>query len=178
MFKFEQGVINIHRLVQHVLRLRLREQQNEKETLRKALEFIITPIKEGTADSSKCLPHAISVWNYASKHDDRVLTTRLIEVSSIIMNKLINEIRYHDAYAFAIQTLELQERILGEEHPETLKTRYNVALALYNQGKYNEALGIYKEVLNIQERVLGEKHPDTLWTRHDMELGIILSREI
>jgi tetratricopeptide (TPR) repeat protein len=168
MFNLEQGVINIHRLVQHVLRLRLREQQNEKETLRKALEFIIIPIDEGTNDSSKCLPHAISVWNYASKHDDRVLTKRLIEVSNIITDKLINEIRYQDAYAFAIQTLELQERVLGAEHPDILTTRHWMAFVLDKQGKYDEALGIYGEVLNIRERVLGEEHPDTLRARHNM----------
>jgi hypothetical protein len=47
MFNLEPGVISIHRLVQQVIRLRLEEQQNEKETLRKALELIIKPIEEG-----------------------------------------------------------------------------------------------------------------------------------
>jgi hypothetical protein len=53
MFKLEEGVINIHRLVQQVLRLRLREQQNERKTLRKALQFIITPIEKGNAEQFK-----------------------------------------------------------------------------------------------------------------------------
>jgi tetratricopeptide (TPR) repeat protein len=194
MFNLEQGVINIHRLVQQVLRLRLqkqqnekntlrklmqqvlrlriREQQNEKDTLRKALEFIIKPIEEGTAYSSKCLTHAISVWNYASKHNDRILTKRLIEVSSKIIYKLYNEIRYEEAYAFAIQTIEIQKRVLGAEHPDTLTTRDCVANALNKQGKYEEALGIYGEVLSIEERVLGAEHPDTLTTRHNMAFAL------
>jgi tetratricopeptide (TPR) repeat protein len=172
MINLEQGVINIHRLVQHVLRLRLREQQNEKETLRKALEFIIKPIEEGTADSLKCLPHAISVWNYASKHDDGILTKILIEVSSKIIYKLNNEIGYQDAYAFVIQTLELQERVLGPGHPSTLTTRHWMAFVLDKQGKYDEALVIYEEVLNIQERVLGAEHPSSLMTRHNMAYAL------
>jgi hypothetical protein len=54
MLNLEQGVINIHRLVQQVLRLRLQEQQIEKETLRKSLEYTIKPIKERNAESLKC----------------------------------------------------------------------------------------------------------------------------
>ncbi len=35
------------------LRLRLREQQNERKTFKKALEFIITPIEKGNAEQFK-----------------------------------------------------------------------------------------------------------------------------
>jgi hypothetical protein len=142
MYKLEPGIINIHRLVQQILRLRLQEQQNEKETLRKALEFIITPIEKRTADGSKCLTHAISVWNYAIKDDDRILAKKLIEASRLITNKLIDEIRYQDAYAFSIQTLELLTGKLKiePEHPSTLTTRHNMARVLDRQGKYDEAL--------------------------------------
>jgi tetratricopeptide (TPR) repeat protein len=87
------------------------------------------------------------------------LTKRLIEVSSKIIYKLNNEIRYEEAYAFAIQTIEIQERVLGAEHLDTLATRHWIALALNNQGKYEEALEIYGEVLSITERVLGAEHP-------------------
>jgi tetratricopeptide (TPR) repeat protein len=169
MFNLEHGVINIHRLVQQVLRLKL---QNEKKTLRKSLEFIIKPIKEGTAYSSKCLTHAITVWNYASKHDDRILAKRLIEVSSQIIYKLNNEIRYQDAYEFAKQALELQERVLGAEYPDILTTRHWMAFVSDKQGKYEEALGIYGGVLSIRERVLGAEHPSTLTTRHNMAYAL------
>jgi hypothetical protein len=125
MFNLEQGVINIHRLVQQVLRLRLQEQQIENETLIKTLEFIITHIEEGTADSSKCLYHAISVWNYASKHDDRILAEKLIKASRLITKKLIDEIRYQDAYAFSTQTLELLKSKLKIGHFLLLNTKYN-----------------------------------------------------
>ncbi len=174
MFNLEQGIINIHRLVQQVLRLRLQEQRNEKETLIKALEFIITPIEKRTADVSKYLPHAISVWNYASKDDDRILAKKLIETSRLITDKLIDEIRYQDAYAFSIQTLELLTGKLKiePEHPSILTTRHNMALALYKQGKHDEALRIFEEVLNIQERVLGAEHPLTLTTRNNMALAL------
>jgi tetratricopeptide (TPR) repeat protein len=164
MFNLEKGVINIHRLVQQVLRLTLQEQQNEKETLRKALEFIITPIKEGTADSTKCLLHAISVWNYASKHDDTILTTKLIEVSSLITCKLIYETRYQDAHAFAIQTLELLKCKLKIVQLFPLNTKYNMSTGLSNES-INE---IFKEVSNLIECVLGAEHSSTLLAKNNI----------
>jgi hypothetical protein len=33
------------------------------------------------------------------------------------------------------QTLELKERVLGQEHPSTLSSMNNLALVLDNQGK-------------------------------------------
>ena len=60
----------------------------------------------------------------------------------------------------------MQERVLGGEHPDSLKTRHNIALVLNNQGKHDESLGIYQEVFSIRERVLGGEHPDTLMTRN------------
>ncbi|HEY6435402.1 MAG TPA: tetratricopeptide repeat protein, partial [Ignavibacteriaceae bacterium] len=174
MFKLEKGVINIHRLVQQVIRLRLEEQKNEKETLMKALELIITPIEEGTAECSKCLTHAISAWNYASKHNDMILAKKLSEVSGLITSKLIDEIRYQDAHTFTIQTLEsLKNKLkVGAEHSSTLTTKHWMAYALDKQGKYDEASRIYEEVLKMQERVLGAEHPSTLTSKHNMAYAL------
>jgi tetratricopeptide (TPR) repeat protein len=163
MFNLDRGVINIHRLVQQVIRLRLQEQQSENETLRKALEFIITPIEKGTAESSKCLPHAISVWNYASKHDDRILAKKLIEASSLITYKLIYETRYQDAHAFAIQTLELLKGKLKISRLIPLNTKYNMSTGLSNES-INE---IFKEVSKLIECVLGAEHSSTLLANHN-----------
>jgi tetratricopeptide (TPR) repeat protein len=164
MINLEQGVINIHRLVQHVLRLRLREQQNEKETLRKALEFIIKPIEEGTADSLKCVPHAISVWNYASKHDDRILTKKLIEVSSRITSKLIDETRYQDTYTFAIQTLELLKGKLKIDHFFPINTKYNVSAVII----FDSIHEIFKEVYKQIKCVLGVEHSSSLLAKYNI----------
>ncbi len=161
MVNLEQGVLNIHRLVQHVIRLKLKEQQKEKETLRKALKLLQTPIEEGNADSLKYLPHAMSIWNYASNNDNGILTKELIEFSSRITNELINENRYQEARTFAIQTLELAKRI---EHLSTSNTEYNMAQVLDNECKHE----IFKEVSKLTECVLGGEHPSTLLTMHSI----------
>jgi len=197
MVNLEKEILNIHRLVQGVIRLRLKEQQKEKKTLRKALKLIKTSIEEESIDISRYLPHAMSAWNYASNDQNKLLKNtifnrlfnrllkrqifdenELVEFSELINNKLYNYITYQGGYAFVIGILRdlfnIQERVLGE-HPSTLTTRNNMASVLDKQGKYGEALRIYQDVLNIKERVLGEEHPDTLMTKHNM--AIVLMRQ-
>ncbi|WP_264329360.1 ankyrin repeat domain-containing protein [Wolbachia endosymbiont (group A) of Andrena hattorfiana] len=63
MIKLREGVVNIHRLVQEVTRLKLQENRQEEKTLRKALELINSG---DLAKDSKI--HVASIWGYASKH--------------------------------------------------------------------------------------------------------------
>ncbi|WP_299865120.1 tetratricopeptide repeat protein, partial [uncultured Hoeflea sp.] len=59
---------------------------------------------------------------------------------------------------------------LGEEHPDTLTTRHNIAHQMGQQGRYGEAEAEFRAVWEIQRRpdVLGEEHPNTLTTRHNI----------
>ena len=78
--------------------------------------------------------------------------------------------QYAEAERFCRQALENWERLLGEEHPDTLGVRHNLAMLYYHQGQYKEAEALYKHVLECQKRLLGEEHPDTLVTRHNWAL--------
>ena len=66
------------------------------------------------------------------------------------------------------QVLADQERVLGPDHPDTLTTRNNLAVAYRSAGRFGEAIELYKWVLADQERVLGPDHPDTLITRNNL----------
>ena len=55
-----------------------------------------------------------------------------------------------------------QERVLGPDHPDTLTTRNNLALAYQDAGRLDEAIGLHEQTLAARERVLGADHPDTL----------------
>jgi hypothetical protein len=55
--------------------------------------------------------------------------------------------------------------VLGEEHPETLSARANLADMLTEIGELDEARLIMEEVVEALSRVLGEEHPETLSTR-------------
>jgi tetratricopeptide (TPR) repeat protein len=55
----------------------------------------------------------------------------------------------------------IQERILGEEHPDTATSLNNLATLYQDQGKYAEAEPLLVRALAICERVLGKAHPLT-----------------
>ena len=60
---------------------------------------------------------------------------------------------------------QVQERVLGAEHSDTLASRGNLANALQAQGRHAEAEQEHRAALKLQERVLGAEHPDTLASR-------------
>ncbi len=53
-------------------------------------------------------------------------------------------------------SLEIIERVLGEDYPDTAACYNNLAGVYENQGKYREAEDLYKKSIQIKERVRGE----------------------
>ncbi|CAI6335436.1 unnamed protein product [Periconia digitata] len=61
-----------------------------------------------------------------------------------------------------LQAIETRERVLGDEHPETLNSRANLASTYRKQRRWKEAEKLLLQVTETRERVLGAKHPSTL----------------
>jgi hypothetical protein len=76
--------------------------------------------------------------------------------------------KHDEAEAMHRETLAVQQRVLGLEHPDTLFTASVLALALSGQGKCVEAEKVYRETLAVQQRVLGPEHPSTVKTAKDL----------
>jgi tetratricopeptide (TPR) repeat protein len=70
--------------------------------------------------------------------------------------------KYSEAEEMHQRTLELSERVLGNEHPWTLMSMSNLAVVLDSQGKYEEAEEMHRQTLELREKVLGKEHPSTL----------------
>ncbi|WP_326770959.1 tetratricopeptide repeat protein (plasmid) [Streptomyces sp. NBC_01591] len=58
------------------------------------------------------------------------------------------------------------ERLLGNEHPDTLTARANLATSYQQAGRTNDAINLLERVLADRERLLGSEHPDTLSARN------------
>ncbi|SNR81940.1 Tetratricopeptide repeat-containing protein, partial [Geodermatophilus saharensis] len=58
--------------------------------------------------------------------------------------------------------------VLGPDHPDTLASRGNLAVAYVNAGRMTEALPLLERTLTDRERVLGPDHPDTRNTRDNL----------
>ncbi len=54
-----------------------------------------------------------------------------------------------------------RRRTLGDEHPSTLTSIFNLALLLWAQGNTLEALDLFRQELDAARRVRGEAHPRT-----------------
>jgi tetratricopeptide (TPR) repeat protein/cellulose biosynthesis protein BcsQ len=60
------------------------------------------------------------------------------------------------------QVLETWIRLLGMDHPDTLKAMSNLAETLYGQGDLAGTRKLQEQVLEARDRLLGKDHPDTL----------------
>jgi tetratricopeptide (TPR) repeat protein len=69
------------------------------------------------------------------------------------------------------QTLELEDKKLGPDHPKTLITRSSLAAAYWAAGQTQEAIELYQRTLGLQEKKLGPDHPDTLTSRHSLAVA-------
>ena len=107
---------------------------------------------------------AIAVQNYS----------RLLFESEQIRLYLYRAFKYGHDLGIEYKTVELSaaveviEDVLGPDHPKTLTTCNNLAVAYHSAGRFDEAIELYERVLADQERVLGPDHPDTLITRNNL----------
>ena len=69
------------------------------------------------------------------------------------------------------EVLKVQQRILGKEHPETLKTMRLLGAALYGCDERHSGALIINDVLTTQKRVMGPKHVETLLTTVEFAYG-------
>jgi serine/threonine protein kinase len=73
-----------------------------------------------------------------------------------------------NAQSLLERALDIQRRVLGSEHLETLESAASVAKALRYQGRYPEAEKLERQTLETQRRLLGPQHPSTLTLISDL----------
>ena len=67
-----------------------------------------------------------------------------------------------------LRALELRERELGRDHPDTLGTMNSLGALYWVQGSYEEAEPLFKATLEARKRVLGDDHQATLASMHNL----------
>ncbi|KAF2466110.1 uncharacterized protein BDR25DRAFT_269263 [Lindgomyces ingoldianus] len=120
-----------------------------------------------------------SVWRLYLRHARYVLKTPL-DADGISEEKMTllwkfgactySDGRYKEAEEAYTKLVEMSLRKLGEEHPDTLTSKGNLALTFGNQGRWKEAEELDMQVMEVRKRVLGEDHPDTLTSMGNLAL--------
>jgi hypothetical protein len=81
------------------------------------------------------------------------------------LNKEVAELyqagKFNEAIPIAQEALELSEKALGPDHPDTATALNNLALLYVSVGDYAKAEPLYQRSLKIREKALGPETPDT-----------------
>jgi tetratricopeptide (TPR) repeat protein len=72
----------------------------------------------------------------------------------------IDQGRLPQAARYLEEALAAYRRLLGEDHPRSVRVLGNVAVVSFLRGDYARAAALYGKVLEIRRRVLGPDHPD------------------
>ena len=75
---------------------------------------------------------------------------------------------YAEAEKLWTQTLEIEQRVHGPDHPSTLVTMDNLGAIFMQDGRNADAEKLFRQVVDSQRRVLGPEHPNTLRSMGDV----------
>jgi hypothetical protein len=59
-------------------------------------------------------------------------------------------------------------RVLGQDHPDTLTSRNNLAYAYQDAGDLDRAIPLFEQALDDSVRILGQDHPQTKIVRGNL----------
>ena len=62
-----------------------------------------------------------------------------------------------EAEELEVQVMETRKQVLGEEHPDSLKSMANLASTYHSQGQWKEADELEELVMETRKQVLGEE---------------------
>ena len=176
------GTVTAHRLVMRVIRERLARQGRLAaacQAAAAALQARAGSLQQAWQDRPArrdLAEQILAVHEHAapfSGEDGSDLTQAILRLRGRAL-WFLNDLG--DSAAQAIQVAEPlladQERVLGPDHPDTLNSRNNLALAYQAAGRAAEAIGLHERTLADSERVLGPDHnPDTLASRNNLALA-------
>ncbi|MEU6062600.1 FxSxx-COOH system tetratricopeptide repeat protein [Streptomyces sp. NPDC047097] len=169
--------IQLHRLVQAVIRSQLSEE--EQREARHAVHRILAgarPDDDEPIDNPETWPRFATIWPHLTTSEARFCkepeTRRL----------LIDRVRYlwkrgdiQSAWALGGELRDDWRELLGNDDLQYLYLRFHLSNILRTQGRYVEAKELDEETLERQRRVLGPSHPHTYMTTSGlaMDLGTL-----
>ena len=125
---------------------------------------------ERPRDSADLVGHALAVWRAAVDATDRkTIVSEQLQAYTDLARWVV---RHLDATADLTRAIDAgrsvladSERALGQDHPDTLGFRDNLAHVYESAGQSDRAIPLYEEILVDRERVLSQDDPDTLGSR-------------
>ena len=171
-WKSDQGSYVMHKLVHAWGQDRL-EVDSQRQLSSLALELMADATAQDQIDPShqlRLVPHIMASFDMFSLLHESLdeLTIGRLAIVDGIEGFLFRIGRWSEAYKMQVFHFRRTEKILGKEHPSTLKSMNNLASVLSSQGNYEEAERIHRQALALYETVLGKEHPSTLTSMNNL----------
>ena len=171
------GSIQVHRLVQAVIRDQLSEE--EHRDARHAVHRILAgarPDADEPIDNPETWPQFSTIWPHLGPSEARLCTepeTRRLMLDRV--RYLWKRGAFAAASTLAEELRDTWRETLGNNDLQYLYLRYHLALILRSRGRYTEAQELNEETLRRQKEVLGDSHPHTCMTTSSlaMDLGAL-----
>ncbi|MFJ8444293.1 tetratricopeptide repeat protein [Kitasatospora griseola] len=170
------GTVSVHRLVQTLARTPdpgdPHRQAHDIDRARDRATVLLTGALPDDSDPPETwpryralLPHADAlVGRHAPDHDTAE--------TAYVLDRAAAFRRVQGVSASAIpafgRALASRERILGDDHPDTVASRNNLATAYQAVGDPGRAVPLLERAVLDSERILGSDHPHTLVSRNNL----------
>src|SRR3569833_665868 len=159
----ETDSFDMHRLVRLAMRNWLEKERKLQECVNRVIQRLVDafpfPEHENRDVWTRYLPHAQTALNFREDAGEEETKSRLL---FNVAQSHVHLGKYAEAEPMHRQALELTEKALGAEHPDTLASMNNLAILLSNQGRYEEAEPMYRQTLELREKAFGAEHTATL----------------
>ncbi|CAL8129182.1 unnamed protein product [Orchesella dallaii] len=144
----QQCTLSVHRLVQEVNRIRLKQSKDEQKILALTLQHLQLGINSNAVD------HASSVWGFSSKYP--TLVQEFAGLPSIITKGYHESQKFEEAQNFASNCCDYMVSILSDKNADVLSLKFALATALFQRGALNEALKLGIDILENAKQTFGE----------------------
>ncbi|MFE1228064.1 tetratricopeptide repeat protein [Streptomyces sp. NPDC058745] len=172
----EGGLLDVHRLVQAVARTPDADDPHRQEddvatALRDATRLLKDALPTDRNDPGiwptwrTLLPHCEALTHHAPPDSDTPTTATLLDSTGLFRNE---QGQTWHAVADLERALDDRVRLLGEDQPDTLLSRNNLAVAYERAGHLSRAIQLHEQTLADRVRLLGEDHPDCLLSRNNL----------
>jgi class 3 adenylate cyclase/Tfp pilus assembly protein PilF/DNA-binding XRE family transcriptional regulator len=165
----EARILNVHRLVQVVLKNGLDEGEKRLWAERTvcAVNAAFPQVSFETWQRCElCLPHAQACTALIDEYHFRFpQAIRLLHQAGCYLR---DRGLYVQAEPLLLQAFKHYEQKAGSEHPDTASTLNDLAWLYYLRGKYEQAEPLLQRALLMREQILGRKHADTAVTLNNL----------
>ncbi|MYQ96644.1 tetratricopeptide repeat protein [Streptomyces sp. SID4946] len=168
-YSADRQAINIHRLVQTVLRHQPAGSDGYPPGRQDAEHLIQRAVSADNTDTlewERLLPHVIRLAESTPARSPA--STETADTYDAAAQYLHHQGR--EAHAIRLRTAALiqREQVLGDTHPSTLTSRNNLASAYESSGDLKRAIPLYEATLAQHVEILGDTHPSTLTSRNNL----------